>query len=161
MGKTQQHWDNFFEKMALLVASNSYDTRKVGCVIVRGEDILAYSYNGTPRGWDNTMRDDEGGTPKHVIHAEAAAIAKCAKNGIALSGATLYCTYQPCIDCAKLIASVGIIRVVYRDSSGCDEGTDHLLKAGVTVRPSYLKYDLNKQHCTLADPVWVTQHTGL
>lgn len=161
MKKTQGHWDKFFLDMAALVATNSYDTRKVGCVIVRGDEILAYSYNGTPRGWDNEMRDADNDPHDHVLHAEAMAIAKCARNGTALGGSTLYCTYQPCIDCAKLIASCGIVRVVYRDKSGSCQGTDHLVKAGVAVRPAWHEKDINKMHCSLVDPVWLEHHTGL
>jgi len=161
MIKTQAHWDNFFMNMAYLVGSNSHDIRKVGCVIVRGEDILSYSYNGTPRGWSNEMRDDNGETYDHVIHAEAAAISKCARNGTALAGSTLYVTYEPCLNCAKLIASCGIVRVVYEDSSNCQDGIQHLIKAGVAVRCIYDSKDMNNINCTLADPEWLRKHTGL
>ena len=34
--------------------------------------------------------------------------------GINISGATLYCTHQPCIICTKIIINAGIKRVVYK-----------------------------------------------
>lgn len=47
------------------------------------------------------------------VHAEMAAIMSCAKNGISLKGATLYCSTFPCHNCAKHIISAGITKVVY------------------------------------------------
>ena len=47
------------------------------------------------------------------VHAEMAAILSCARTGISLQGATLYCTTFPCHNCAKHIISAGISRVVY------------------------------------------------
>lgn len=47
------------------------------------------------------------------VHAEMAAIMSCARNGISLKGATLYCSTFPCHNCAKHIISAGISRVVY------------------------------------------------
>lgn len=159
--KSQKHWDNFFIEMAQLVATNSYDTRKVGCVIVKGDAILAYSYNGTPRGWSNITRDTENEPVDHILHAEAHAIAKCARAGVSTAYSTLYCTYEPCIDCAKLIASSGIVRVIYEDSSNCQDGINHLIRAGVSVRCIYDDKAMNNPHCSLADPVWLEHHTGL
>jgi dCMP deaminase len=46
-------------------------------------------------------------------HAEANAIALAAKKGVSVEGATIYCTLEPCITCAKLIVTSGIVRVVY------------------------------------------------
>jgi dCMP deaminase len=47
------------------------------------------------------------------VHAEQNAIIQAAKLGISISGATLYCTHQPCVICAKMIINAGISRVVY------------------------------------------------
>jgi len=159
--KSQEQWDEFFIRMAELVATNSYDERKVGCVIIKGDAILAYAYNGTPRGWNNTTRTSEGETLSSVLHAEAHAIAKCARAGVSTAHATLYCTYQPCLECAKLIASSGIWRVIYRDSSKCDVGIDHLIKAGVTVKKSSEERSINTPHCSLADSDWILYNTKL
>ena len=32
---------------------------------------------------------------------------------MSIDGATLYCTHQPCVICAKMIVNAGIVRVVY------------------------------------------------
>ncbi len=47
------------------------------------------------------------------MHAEMAAILSCARTGISLQDATLYCTTFPCHNCAKHIIGAGIRRVVY------------------------------------------------
>ena len=48
-----------------------------------------------------------------AVHAEMTAIVACARTGISLDGATLYCSTFPCHNCAKHIISAGIERVVY------------------------------------------------
>lgn len=47
------------------------------------------------------------------VHAEMAAILSCARTGISIQNATLYCTTFPCHNCAKHIIGSGITRVVY------------------------------------------------
>ena len=37
-----------------------------------------------------------------------------ARLGISLSEATLYCTHQPCVICAKMIINSGIKRIVFK-----------------------------------------------
>lgn len=46
-------------------------------------------------------------------HAEANAIAMAAKSGIAVSGADIYCTMNPCFICAKLLHTSEIKRIYY------------------------------------------------
>ena len=48
------------------------------------------------------------------MHAEQNAIIQAARLGIVLEGATLYCTHQPCVICAKMIINAGITRIVYK-----------------------------------------------
>ncbi|MBQ7368884.1 MAG: cytidine deaminase, partial [Clostridia bacterium] len=56
---------------------------------------------------------------KHVlcfaVHAEQNAIIQAARHGVNIQGATLYCTHQPCVICAKMIINAGISRVVYKE----------------------------------------------
>lgn len=48
-----------------------------------------------------------------MIHAEMAAITDAARQGLAVKGATLFCTTFPCHICAKHIVAAGIDRTVY------------------------------------------------
>ena len=72
-------------------------------------------------------------TKPFVLHAEANAITKIAKSGNNSSGATLYVTASPCLECSKLIFQSGIRRVVYSESYRLTDGLDLLRRAGVEV----------------------------
>ena len=48
-----------------------------------------------------------------IVHAEMSAISDAALRGVALEGATLYCTTFPCHMCARHIISTGVVRVVF------------------------------------------------
>ncbi|HET6676229.1 MAG TPA: deaminase [Nitrospiraceae bacterium] len=47
------------------------------------------------------------------VHAEMAALTDAAKRGVSVRGCVLYCTTFPCHECARLIVSSGIAKVVY------------------------------------------------
>jgi dCMP deaminase len=149
-----EHEDTRYLEIAHLIAQWSKDDkRKVGAIIVRDGNILSYSYNGTPRGWQNETRDAEGRTHDHVLHAETQAIAKIARSTMSTEGSTLYCTLSPCLNCAKLISQVGIIRVVYDETYKDTSGLDFLTQAGVAINNQSI-------HNLLADPTWL-KGTGL
>ena len=122
-------WDKRFMQLAETVAtwSSCYqENRHIGAVIVRDKRILATGYNGAPQGVESCRDRKEclrrkldipSGTRQEIcyaVHAEQNAIAQAAKQGIPVDGATLYCTHQPCVICAKMIINSGIKRVVYR-----------------------------------------------
>ena len=117
-------YDNNYISIAHTIAELSADEKiRVGCIIVRGGQILSQGWNGTASGMPNHTRDASGNTLPGVIHSEANALMKLAKNGGGSDGATIYCTHSPCYDCAKLILQAGIQRVVFtnvycRDSLG-------------------------------------------
>src|SRR5512133_3895412 len=69
------------------------------------------------------------------VHAEENAIIQAAAHGVAIRGATLFCTLCPCSYCAKSIINAGIVEVVYRESYAMDEVTRRLFEeAGGTFR---------------------------
>jgi dCMP deaminase len=88
----------------------------VGAVLVREHRILTTGYNGAPR---HVAHCTEAGCEldnNHCIratHAEANAIVQGALHGVSLEGSTAYCTHQPCVNCAKLLISAGITKIVY------------------------------------------------
>ena len=73
-------------------------------------------------------------TKPEVLHAESNAIAKLAKSNDSGSGADLFVTHAPCIDCAKLIYQSGISRVWYGENYRDDAGVKFLEKSGVEVK---------------------------
>jgi len=119
--RTQQ----MYLEMAYVIARQSLDPhRQVGALLVKGNQILAYGFNGTPTNYpSNDCKDENGKTYCHVVHAEINAIAKAAEHGVSTKGATLYSTTVPCIECAKAIIQSGITSVVYcEDYNKCEEG---------------------------------------
>jgi len=153
LSKSQKDWDEHYMKVAELTAQMSQDTRKVGAIIVKENNIISFSYNGTLAGTDNTMRDASGRTLHAVLHAETQAIAKVAKSTQSTVGGTMYTTLSPCIECAKMVAQVGIVRLVYGEQYKYTEGVEFLKKNSV-----YVNQEIS--HNLLADPKWLAK-TGL
>lgn len=130
----QLELDKRYMRMAKIWAENSYCVRRqVGALIVKDKMIISDGYNGTPVGFENICENDEGFTKPYVLHAEANAITKIARSNNNSSGATLYVTTSPCIECAKLIIQAGIVRVVYGELYHITDGIDLLKRAGVEV----------------------------
>ena len=141
-------WDKRFMDMCEFVATWSScikGDRHVGSVIVKDKRILTTGYNGASSGILSCVERGEclrvklnipSGTRHelcYAVHAEQNAIIQAAKLGISVDGATLYCTHQPCVICAKMIINAGIKRVVYKYGYP-DEFSMHLFnEAGVTV----------------------------
>jgi dCMP deaminase len=115
-------------------------------VIAKDRRIISTGYNGTPRGVRNCY---EGGCPRCATdapsgsnlsecicsHAEENAITQAAYHGIALRGASLFCTLSPCLTCAKMIINAGLQEVVFESEYEFNEQTRELLhEAGVRYR---------------------------
>ena len=141
-------WDARFLKMAQEVAtwSSCYqDNRQVGAVIAKNKRILTTGYNGASSGIVSCKDRGEcirrklgiaSGT-KHEIcyatHAEQNAIIQAARMGVSIDGATLYCTHQPCVICAKMIINSGIVRIVYKSGYPDEFALQLLHEAGVEI----------------------------
>jgi len=101
--------------------------RKVGAVAVNEDfEILATGFNESPRGFPHCDGGRTCGDPcTRTIHAEQNLIAQAAKRGIALKDSMLYCTYTPCVTCARLLVNVEIWKVYARDDN--QDGGDEIL----------------------------------
>jgi dCMP deaminase len=107
--------DQLYIDLASVVAQQSKCKRaQVGAILVKGVNVIAIGYNGTPTGFCNDCEKEEETLPE-VLHAESNAIAKCARSTSSAEGSTLYCTLSPCFECCKLIVQAGIAKVVYKD----------------------------------------------
>lgn len=112
---------------------SSCNRRKVGCVIVKDNSIIAIGYNGTPAGDCNNCEDEDGTTLPEVIHAEDNALRKLTastNNGI---GASAFVTLCPCKGCATRIKDAGITTVYYDEIYHNEEGKDYLERHGIKV----------------------------
>lgn len=132
--------DTLYIDIAYRIAQMSHATRaKVGCIIVKGDNIISMGWNGMPKGDANCCEQlvDGGGalvTRQEVLHSESNALMKLTRSGGGTSeGATLYTTMSPCLECAKLIKQAGITRVVYAELYRAGEGVDFLRNRNVRV----------------------------
>ena len=141
-------WDIRFMELTETVAKWSscfQENRHVGAVIVKDNRVMTTGYNGAPAGIKSCEEKGEclrrklnipSGT-KHelcfAVHAEQNAVIQAAKYGININGATLYCTHQPCVICAKIIINAGSTRVVYKEGSPDEFSMQLFEEAGVTV----------------------------
>jgi dCMP deaminase len=143
----KQKWiDAFMDTAERFAQLSSAKRLKVGAVVVQDNRIISIGYNGMPSGWTNdceevvtpTLPYLQGDGPilktkDEVIHAEANAISKLARDGERGYGASLFCTHAPCIQCAKLIYGAGISKVYYRDTYRDTKGVDFLEKCNIEV----------------------------
>jgi dCMP deaminase len=140
--------DEAYMQMAEVWAGRSKANRlQVGALIVKDRQIISDGYNGMPAGSRDDVCEEwaEADGPGFVVgnytrtkaivlHAESNAILKAAKNGgQGLEGATIYTTYSPCPECAKLIKQAGITRVVYRNNYRLLDGIEMLMELDVPV----------------------------
>ncbi len=120
-------WNEYFMSIAILISQRSTCIRrKVGAVIVKDKRILSTGYNGVPTGIKHCnevgcLREKlkvPSGKMHELcrgLHAEQNAIIQAAYHGVAIKGADLYCTNQPCIICTKMIINAGIKNIFYKD----------------------------------------------
>ena len=139
----QKKWIDAYLDMADRFAQLSYAKRlKVGAIVVKDHRVISIGYNGTPAGWENSCEEvvevhEDGGvvtkTKDEVIHAEANAIGKLARDGESGNHSTMFCTHAPCINCAKLIYGAGIRSLYYRNSYRDEDGIEFIKKCNIDV----------------------------
>lgn len=134
--KFRPDWDEYFLKMALLVAERSTCRRHhIGSVLVRNKRVLSTGYNGAAAGVKDCLElgclkdqlnlaSGEFQEKCRAVHSEQNALIQAALHGVSVEGATIYCTHNPCFVCAKSLANAKIKRVVsfsdYADKSFLD-----------------------------------------
>ncbi len=138
-------WDEYFMTIAGVVATRSTCLRRqVGAVLVKEKRILATGYNGAPRGLRHCaetgclrMAQNVPSGERHEIcralHAEQNALLQAAAYGIQIEGATLYCTTQPCVLCAKMLINAGVTKVICAESYPDELALALLSEAGVEL----------------------------
>lgn len=138
-------WDEYFMEIACLVSRRSTCLRRqVGAVMVKGKNILATGYNGTPSGITHceqvgclrqqlNVPSGERHELCRGLHAEQNAIIQAAKHGINIADATLYCTNSPCIICSKMLINAGVQRIIYQEGYPDLLSMEMLAESGVEV----------------------------
>jgi len=125
----------------------------VGVVIAKDGRTLGSGYNGAPAGMPHCEHQVIEFSPnlrsalgqqmagkvgmsngcRVSIHAEANALAYCARNGVSVEGGTIYTTLSPCYACSQLVIAAGLVRVMYGRAYRDVEGIQLLNQAGITV----------------------------
>jgi dCMP deaminase len=130
-------------RLAVVAAEHSSDWwRQVGAVAVRDGEVLAAAYNrhhpteyspyldGDPRNeFSRGVRIDLS----TALHAEAAVVARAARDGLPLAGAELYVSTFPCPGCARLVAEAGFARCYFAGPYSLLDGDAVLRAAGVEL----------------------------
>ena len=129
----------YFMNIAKVVSTmTTCKRRQVGAVIVKNKQVLSTGYNGDPKNTAHctdigclrdSLKIESGKSPElcRAVHSEQNAIIQASLNGKSTEGATIYCTHQPCVICAKMIINSGIKKVVYKEGYP-DEWTLQLFK---------------------------------
>lgn len=139
-------WDEYFVRIAEEVAHRSTCLRRqVGAVLVKDRRILATGYNGAPSGIRHCA---EAGCVRETLaipsgerhelcrglHAEQNALLQAAYHGVAISGATVYSTHQPCVLCAKMLINAGVREIAFQAGYPDPLADELLAEAEVVLR---------------------------
>jgi len=132
-----------FIKQAEQLKNKSADWwRQVGALIVKEGKVILSAFNqhlpseqqpyidGDPRA---DFHQGEQIDKSTALHAEASLIAQAARQGVSLSGSSLYLTTFPCPNCAKLIANSGIKDIYFNEGYSMVDGERVLKSSGVKI----------------------------
>jgi dCMP deaminase len=138
-------WDDYFMKITQVVGERATCVkRSVGAIIVKDNRILSTGYNGAPKGMKHCeevgcirveMNVPSGARHElcRGLHAEQNAIIQAAWHGVKIEGGTMYCTYQPCVICVKMMLNAGIKRLVYSGSYPDELAMKMIKESGLPV----------------------------
>jgi len=149
--RLRPNWDTYFMKLAHLASLRSNCMkRRVGCVLVSNNRVIATGYNGTPR---NIKNCNEGGCERcnsgigsgqglgscFCLHAEENALLEAGRERV--SGAVIYCDTCPCITCSVKIVQTGVREVVYNVEYTVDGMAAKVLREGGVILRQYILED--------------------
>lgn len=150
---TTINWGEYFMLQAIMASFKSKDPNtKVGCVFVDQQNHqLSMGYNGFVAGidesklpWGNSREADyQHQKYGYVVHSEANAILHSKTD---LAGSKLYVTLFPCEECAKMLATRKVARVIYlSDKYEGTEGNIISKKILDLAGIEYTKLELNTE----------------
>jgi len=110
-------FDMTWMQFAAAAASSSDPGRKVGSVIVNEfDECLGTGWTGVQHELGVQALSHRLARPERYLwseHAERRAIGEAASKGFATAGATIYVTWFPCMDCARMIVGCRMKELVY------------------------------------------------
>ena len=113
---------------------------KVGCLIRSpGGEKIIYT-NRFPSLIRRSGKVDFSNKHIWMVHAEQAAIADFAKHGWDLKNCSMLVTHHPCSECAKLIISSGIIKLIAPPPSADPFALYNFQEAQIMIEESKIEY---------------------
>lgn len=109
-------WNEYFIKMAYLVASKSKDwSTKIGSVLVRDNTVLSCGFNGICIGCKDNIKERNERPEKYFYyeHSERNCFYFAARNGINTNNSKLITLSIPCADCARACIQSGTTSILY------------------------------------------------
>ena len=124
--------EEMYMLLAMSVASSSNDpsTQVGACYVSKDGNVLSVGCNSAPPYWDeskfpwgsNTEYGIKNTKYPYIIHAEMNAMTNYRGAIKDFEDGTLYVTLFPCTNCAKIIASLKIKKIVYLNArEDCDD----------------------------------------
>jgi dCMP deaminase len=166
--------DDYYMGVALAVRRKANCTgNRVAAVIVRDKRVIATGYNGVPEGMTNCL---DGGCLRCkpgkfksgkaydlciCVHAEQNALLSAARFGIAVEGAYMYTTMQPCFGCAKELVQAKIAKVFYLHSWVPGDPDDPIMDAAMKAEYAKIIAKTDMKQIRYNDPVDVWAVTAL
>jgi dCMP deaminase len=145
--------DLFYLRMAVEIAQTQSDDLHTqnGAVLVTTRGDIVGAANSFPDGViSSNKRRERPIKYSYIEHAERGVIYNAARINMPTRGATLYCPWFACADCARAIICAGITHVIglanlpthaaWQES--CNRGDEMLREAGVTYRRLDVKLGL-------------------
>ena len=127
--------EKYWMRLAMDIAKASTCRAEVGCILVFNKTVVGMGYVGSAHGDDHCFgeKGEPAATTKHLlvktpvrgstvngdtcirtIHAEINAILKCPWRGSKeLGWIECYSTYEPCLDCTKVLIQIGVRKIFY------------------------------------------------
>ena len=133
-------WDEYFTNAVdALALRATCDRGRSAAIFVRDNDILASGYVGAPPGEAHCddvghLWSDDGKHCIRTIHAEQNAILRAARTGVSLKESIVYCTMEPCLNCAMSLVSLGVYRIVARNAyHAAQRSREMFTRAGIQL----------------------------
>ena len=109
-------WNDIYINIAKIVAKRSKDPHtKVGCVIVKNNQIVSMSYNGEPRDFNKEFDWSSNEKYDYIVHAEMNAFINASKLGVSCENADVYVTLSPCKTCMLMLSQIHVKTIYFID----------------------------------------------
>lgn len=138
-------WTSFWFTVALMYSTRgTCDRLRTACVVVKDKRLVGAGYNGSPHGAPHC--DDVGhliidGHCERTLHGEENAVLNTARED--LRGAAAYIIGTPCIRCARLLVTAGVVEVNFLGEYRNSRGKEYLAELESATGVHFIKHDLN------------------